>query len=150
MLQVAKLGWRTSRNPPGFSSAFPFASHYFSLSLIEAWLYNLNIFLLFTQTQPMRLCLSSVGECGLPDVLMSYVALPQLLLTLSSTQIHYYKSTYSFPSLLTPKWVSRVPATPTFLMFGIFLTQKNVLLDYSGCHGYGSHFPPDLSFMFCL
>lgn len=147
-----RLGGGAGRRipPPDFSWAFPFAKHYFSLSLIEAWLYSLNILLLFKQTQPTWLC--ALARWVSVGCLMFWC--PALLCHSSFWLSRLRKSilTDSFPSLLTPKGVSRVPPTPAFLMFGIFLflTQKNVLLDYPGCHGYRSHFPPDLSFMFCL
>lgn len=47
-----------------------------------------------------------------------------------------------------PSELGRNPTPHTLVMFWILPipNSENVLLDYSGCHGYRSHFPPDLSF----
>lgn len=97
----------------------------------------------------MTLCLPWVGERGLPNILASYSFVALLLTPLSNTnssRLHVFH--HRSPHSELGKDSTPYP-NPALVMFGIFLVPSsgNVLLDYSGCRGCRSDFPPDLSFV---
>ena len=127
----------------------PFAKHYFSLILIEALRFE-HLPLVWRKTGHVTLCLTWVGERGLPNILTSYMSSVSLLLTLPSNTNSSQLNVFHHRSPHSELGKNSTPyPNPAFVMFGIFLipSSENVLLDYSGCHGCRSDFLPDLSFV---